>query len=60
MAVNQGRSEDEVLQDILSAQAVPTLLEPKDITGIYLFLASNDARSLTGQAIVVSNGEVMH
>ncbi|MBC8006944.1 MAG: SDR family oxidoreductase [Prolixibacteraceae bacterium] len=60
MAVNQDRSEDEVLQDILSAQAIPALLEPKDITGIYLFLASNDARPLTGQAIVISNGEVIH
>jgi len=35
-------------------------LEPADIAGIYLFLASRDARPITGQAIVVSNGEVMH
>jgi hypothetical protein len=32
---------------------------PADIAGIYLFLASVDAAPLTGQAIVVSNGEVM-
>jgi len=49
-----------VSQDILSAQAMPVLLEPPDIAGIYLFLASSDARPITGQAIVVSNGEVMH
>ena len=60
MAAKQGRSEDEVLKEILAAQAMPTLLEPADIAGIYLFLASNDARPITGQAIVVSNGEVMH
>jgi 3-hydroxybutyrate dehydrogenase len=60
MAANQGRTEDEVLQDILSAQAMPALLEPPDIVGIYLFLASSDARPITGQSIVVSNGEVMH
>jgi NAD(P)-dependent dehydrogenase (short-subunit alcohol dehydrogenase family) len=60
MAANQGRSEDEVLQDILSAQAMPALLEPPDIAGIYLFLASSDARPITGQSIVVPNGEVMH
>lgn len=60
MAATQGRSEDEVLQDILSAQAMPALLEQLDIAGIYLFLASSDARPITGQAIVVSNGEVMH
>src|SRR5882672_448827 len=60
MAAKQGRPEDEMLQDILSAQAMPSLLEPADITGVYLFLASSDARPITGQAIVVSNGEVMH
>jgi NAD(P)-dependent dehydrogenase (short-subunit alcohol dehydrogenase family) len=46
--------------DILSAQAMPALLEPPDIAGVYLFLVSSDARPITGQAIVVSNGEVMH
>jgi 3-hydroxybutyrate dehydrogenase len=60
MARSQGRSEDEVLEDLLSAQALPTLLEPADIAGVYLFLASRDARPITGQAIVASNGEVMH
>jgi NAD(P)-dependent dehydrogenase (short-subunit alcohol dehydrogenase family) len=60
MAAQQQRPEDEVLEEILSAQAIPTLLEPADIAGVYLFLASSDARPITGQAIVVSNGEVMH
>lgn len=60
MSARQGRDEDELLREILAAQALPALLEPADITGLYLFLASNDARPLTGQAIVVSNGEVMH
>ena len=60
IAATQNRSEDDVLREILSAQPMPALLEPSDIVGIYLFLASNDARPITGQAIVVSNGEVMH
>jgi 3-hydroxybutyrate dehydrogenase len=60
MAANQRSSEEEVLHDILCAQAIPALLDPPDIAGIYLFLASADARPITGQAIVVSNGEVMH
>jgi 3-hydroxybutyrate dehydrogenase len=60
MASKQGRTEDELLEEILAAQAVPALLEPADIAGVYLFLASSDARPITGQAIVVSNGEVMH
>ena len=60
MATQGNRDQDEVLEEILSAQAMPTLLEPADIAGIYLFLASDDARPITGQSIVVSNGEVMH
>src|SRR5690606_28895478 len=60
MAAKQARPEDEVMQDILGAQALPRLLEPADIAGVYLFLASRDAPPITGQAMVVSNGEVMH
>ena len=33
---------------------------PAEIAGTYLFLASEDARPITGQALVVSNGELMH
>jgi 3-hydroxybutyrate dehydrogenase len=59
MAQQQGRSEAEVERDILSRQAVPEMLTPADIAGVYLFLASDDARPLTGQSIVASHGEVM-
>ncbi|MBG6077567.1 SDR family NAD(P)-dependent oxidoreductase [Polaromonas sp. CG_9.11] len=59
MARQQGRSEAEIEHELLSQQALPNMLAPADIAGIYLFLASADAAPLTGQAIVVSNGEVM-
>jgi len=59
MAQQQGRSEAEIERELLSRQALPVMLAPSDIAGIYLFLASVDAAPLTGQAIVVSNGEVM-
>lgn len=59
MAKERGRTEDDVLAEILSAQATPVLLEPGDIAGVYLFLASSDAAALTGQSIVASHGEVM-
>ena len=59
MAQQQGRSEAEIERELLSRQAVPVMLAPADIAGIYLFLASVDAAPLTGQAIVMSNGEVM-
>jgi 3-hydroxybutyrate dehydrogenase len=59
MAQEQGRSEAEVERDILSRQAVPEMLSPADIAGVFLFLASSEARSLTGQCLVASHGEVM-
>jgi len=59
MAQQQGRTETEVERDLLAQQALPGMLAPADIAGIYLFLASADAAPLTGQALVVSNGEVM-
>ncbi len=59
MALAQGRSEAEVEREILSRQALPGMLRPADIAGVYLFLASADALCLTGQSLVASNGEVM-
>ncbi len=59
MAQQQGRTEAEVERDLLAQQALPGMLAPADIAGIYLFLASADAAPLTGQTMVVSNGEVM-
>jgi len=60
MASASGRTEAEELQDILSKQACPDFLEPRDIAGAYLFLASEDARPITGQSLVASHGEMMH
>lgn len=59
MAAAQGRSAEEVEQDILSRQALPGMLSPADIAGVYLFLASDGSRSITGQSLVASHGEVM-
>lgn len=52
-------SEDDMLGQILSAQALPGLMEPDDVANLYLFLASDLARNITGQAINVDRGEVM-
>jgi NAD(P)-dependent dehydrogenase (short-subunit alcohol dehydrogenase family) len=59
MADAQGRTTAEVERELLARQALPTMLVPEDITGVYLFLASADARALTGQSLVASHGEVM-
>lgn len=60
MAESNGRSEDEELALILAAQAVPELLTPADLAGTFLFLGSALAAPITGQALSVSHGEVMH
>lgn len=60
MAAASGRSEQDELANILSAQAIPELLTPADLAGTFLFLGSPLAAALTGQALVVSRGEVMH
>jgi len=38
-------------------QAIKRLGEPRDITGAVLFLTSDDAAFITGQAIVVDGGQ---
>lgn len=60
MANTSGKSEAQMIDEILAQQAIPQLLNPADIAGTFLFLASPYALAITGQAIVVSNGEIMH
>jgi 3-hydroxybutyrate dehydrogenase len=60
MAAEAGRSEEQELAAILNAQAVPELLTPADLAGTFLFLGSAQAAPITGQALSVSHGEVMH
>ena len=59
MAAKEGRSAEQLERELLARQARPQWLEPSDIAGVYLFLASEDARALTGQSLVASHGEVM-
>jgi NAD(P)-dependent dehydrogenase (short-subunit alcohol dehydrogenase family) len=59
VAARAGAGEDAMLAEILSAQSLAGLMEPKDVAGVYLFLASEHAASVTGQAYGVDRGEVM-
>jgi 3-hydroxybutyrate dehydrogenase len=54
-----GRPEEEMLDEILAAQALPGLMEPADVAELYLFLASDAAANITGQALSVDRGELM-
>ena len=59
MAQRSGRTEQALLEGIVAAQVLPGLLEPADMVPLYLFLASDAAKNITGQAYMLDRGEVM-
>lgn len=48
-----------LLAEIMAAQTFDGLIEPADMADIYLFLASDAARNITGQAVTVDRGELL-
>jgi 3-hydroxybutyrate dehydrogenase len=58
MAERGGVAEDALLANIVGGQALPGLMEPDDIAGPYLFLASALAANVTGQTLGADRGEV--
>ncbi|HEV7717604.1 MAG TPA: SDR family NAD(P)-dependent oxidoreductase [Arsenicitalea sp.] len=58
MSARSGRSEDELLAEIVATQALPGFMEPADVAGPYLFFASDWAVNVTGQSLGVDRGEV--
>ena len=52
-----GPQSEEQKRATWEQQAIKRLGEPDDITGAILFLASDDAAFITGQAIVVDGGQ---
>ncbi|MDZ4735195.1 MAG: SDR family oxidoreductase [Rhodospirillaceae bacterium] len=59
MAELEGRDPDDLLRQQLAGQSIKKLLQPDDLAGIYVFLASDHAASITGQAINVDHGEFL-
>jgi len=58
MAASRHVTEDTLLAQILQGQALPGLMEPEDMAGIYMFLASPYAANITGQTIGADRGEL--
>jgi NAD(P)-dependent dehydrogenase (short-subunit alcohol dehydrogenase family) len=52
-AESSGRSLDDVTADALSIQAVKRFVDPNDIAALSLFLASDSAKSISGQTIAI-------
>jgi 3-hydroxybutyrate dehydrogenase len=59
MSKRSKRSEQELLNELFATQCITGLMEPEDVTSLYLFLASDVARNITGQAYNVDRGEVL-
>ncbi len=60
MAEASARTTDEVLEEILAGQVSQEFMRPEDLTGTFMFLASDGSRAINGQSLVVSFGEVMN
>ena len=58
LAARSGRSEGAVIDDVGAGQALPGgLMEPDDVVGAYLYLASDLSANVTGQTLGVDRGE---
>lgn len=56
IAEEQGRPVEALLSDYVAAQPLPGVMATGDLVGTYLFLASDAAKDITGQAINVDRG----
>jgi 3-oxoacyl-[acyl-carrier protein] reductase len=59
IAAEQGVPEEEVHQRMLAACALKAYSTPEDVANLALFLASDQARTITGQSINVDAGLIM-
>ena len=50
-----GKSLDEVRRDAMSAQSLKRLVDPADIAALAVFLASDAAKSISGQMLPIDN-----
>ncbi|MFJ9906815.1 SDR family oxidoreductase [Streptomyces sp. NPDC101152] len=58
-AQTEGVPEAEVLQRLTSRMALPDLATDADVADAAVFLASDRARAITGQSLLVNAGELM-
>ena len=58
-AKKKGIKPEEVIPYYTSLTALGKEIEPQDIANAVIFLASEEARTITGQTLVVDGGQVM-
>ena len=54
-----GRSEEEARAELTKANPQKRLIQPQEVADSVVWLCSEQARSVTGQAIAIAGGEVM-
>jgi len=59
IAGEQGVEEEVIHKQLLADCALKTYSRPEDVANLALFLASDQARTITGQSITVDAGQVM-
>ena len=59
IAAKTNRSEDEARASLASVNPQGRLIDPEEVAATVAWLVSDDAHSITGQAIAVAGGEVM-
>jgi NAD(P)-dependent dehydrogenase (short-subunit alcohol dehydrogenase family) len=56
---HSGKSEEEGRQAAAKMAALGRVLDSSEVAGLAAYLASDEARSMTGQALVIDGGQVM-
>jgi NAD(P)-dependent dehydrogenase (short-subunit alcohol dehydrogenase family) len=59
MAKQRGISREEVIAEITSDMAIPEIPADEDVAEAVIFLCSDRARFITGQALMVNSGQLM-
>ena len=50
-----GRTVEEVRAEAMAAQSIKSMIDPKDIAALAMFLASDAAKSISGQVLPIDN-----
>jgi NAD(P)-dependent dehydrogenase (short-subunit alcohol dehydrogenase family) len=59
-SLSMKKSEEDVEAGILGKQLLQTVTQPEDMAGAVVFLASDEGRMVTGQALGVNGGGFLH
>ena len=60
MSKMAGISENETLEKVVGRNLQQRVLEPDEVAAMAVFLASDDARGITGQAFNICGGRIFH